>query len=93
MLITSTDETVILVATNFVEVIIFTIQNKFVYRVLIFYLQEKDFHDEDNNLAVTKYLLRDGMSMVKVTKAFVYFSNVFHVSHSSPEGGTGKISD
>ena len=75
------------------EVIIFTIQNKFVYRVLIFYLQEKDFHDEDNYLAVTKYLLRDSKSMVKVTKGFIYFSNVFHVSHSSPEGGTGKISD
>ena len=43
MLMTSTNETVILVATNFVEVIIFTIQNKFVYRVLIFYLQEKKF--------------------------------------------------
>ena len=93
MLITSTDETVILVATNFVEVIIFTIQNKFVYRVLIFYLQEKDFHDEDNNLAVTKYLLRDGVSMVKVTKASSYSFNLFHVSHSSAEGGTGEISD
>ena len=92
MLITSTDETVIVVATNFVEVIIFTIPNRFVYRVLIFYLQEKDFHDEDNNLAVTKYLLRDGMSMVKVL-AFSHSFNVFHVSQSSAEGGTGKISD
>ena len=43
MLMTPTDETVILVATNFVEDIIFAIQNKFVYRVLTFYLQEKRF--------------------------------------------------
>ena len=88
MLMTSTDE------TNFVEVIIFTIQNKFIYRVLIFYLQEKRFfHDEGNNIAVTRYLLHDGMSMGKVTKAFSYSFNVFHVPHSSAEGGTAKISD
>ena len=93
MLTTSTDEKVILVATNFVQVIIFTIQNKFVYRVLIFICRRKYFHDEDNNITVTRYLLRDGMSMEKVTKAFSYSFNVFHVLHSSAEGGTGKISE
>ena len=43
MLMTSTDETVNLVATNFMEVIIFTIENKFAHQVLIFYLSEKRF--------------------------------------------------
>ena len=43
MLMASTDETVIFVATNFPKVIIFAIQNKCVYRVLIFYLQDKRF--------------------------------------------------
>ena len=86
MFMTSTDETVILVATNFVEVIIFTIQYKFVY-------QGENFHDEGNNVAVTRYFLLDGMSMGKVIKAFSYSFNMFHVPHSSAEGGTGKISD
>ena len=37
------DETVIFVATKFEEVIIFTIREKFVYRVVIFYLLDKRF--------------------------------------------------
>ena len=44
-------------------------------------------------IAVHECLLRDGMSMGKVTKAFSYPFNVFHVSDSPMEGGTGKISD
>ena len=32
------------------------------------------------------------MSMGKLTKAFSYSFSVFHVSHSSVEGGIGKIS-
>ena len=84
MSMTSTDETFIFVALNFVEVIIFTTQNKFVYQVY-FICRRKDFHDEDNNIAVTRYLLRDGMSMGKVTKAFSYYFNVFHMSHSPVE--------
>ena len=87
---TSTDETFIFVALNFVEVIIFTTQNKFVYQVY-FICRRKDFHDEDNNIAVTRYLLRDGMSMGKVTKAFSYYFNVFHMSHSPVEGGTERF--
>ena len=58
----------------------------------MFYLQKKRY-DEDNYIAVHRCLLRDGMSMRKVTKAFSYSFNVFHVSHSYVEGGTGKISD
>ena len=50
-------------------------------------------YDEDNSIAVRGCLLRDGMSMGKVAKAFSYYFNVFHVSNSSVEGGTGKISD
>ena len=34
-----------------------------------------------------------GMSKGKVPKAFSYSFNLFHVSHSSVEGGPGKISD
>ena len=90
MSMTSTDETFIFVALNFVEVIIFTTQNKFVYQVY-FICRRKDFHDEDNNIAVTRYLLRDGMSMGKVTKAFSYYFNVFHMSHSPVEGGTERF--
>ena len=80
------------VATNSV-VVIFTIQNKFAYWVLIFYLQEKRFLWWRQIIAVTGCLLRDGMSMGKVTKVFSYSFSMFHVSHSSVEGGTGKISD
>ena len=90
MSMTSNDETFIFVALNFVEVIIFTTQNKFVYQVY-FICRRKDFHDEDNNIAVTRYLLRDDMSMGKVTKAFSYYFNVFHMSHSPVEGGTERF--
>ena len=58
-----------------------------------FICRRKDFHDEGNNIAVNRYLLLDGMSMGKVTKGFSYSFNVFHMSHSSTEGGTGKISE
>ena len=46
-----------------------------------------------NYIAVIGCLLRYGMSMGKVTKAFSYSFNVSHVSPSFVEGGTGKISD
>ena len=39
------------------------------------------------------FVLRYGMSMGKVTKAFSYSFTVSHVSPSSMEGGTGEISD
>ena len=52
------------------------------------FICRKDFYHEDNYIAVHGCLLRDGMSMGKITKAFSYSFNVFHVSHSSVEGGT-----
>ena len=75
------------------EIIIFTIQNKIAYPVLIFYLQEKNIYEEDNYITVTGYFLHDGMSMGKVTKVFSYSFYEFHASHSSVEVGTGKISN
>ena len=48
-----------------------TIQNKFAYRVVIIYLQEKDFCNEDNYIDVHGCLLRECMSMEKVTKHLV----------------------
>ena len=57
------------------------------------YLQEKKIYEEDNYITVTGYLLRDGMNMGKVTKAFSYSFYVFHASHSSVEGGTGKVAN
>ena len=44
-------------------------------------------------LTVTGCLLSGGMSMRIATKAFSYSFNVFHMSHSSMDGGGGKISD
>ena len=71
------------------EVIILTIQNKFDYRVLRFIFAGEKFYDEDN-IAVTWCLLRDAMNIGKVPKAFSYSFNVFRLSHSSVEGGTGR---
>ena len=72
------------------EVIILTIQNKFACRVLTFIFAGESFYDEDN-IAVTWCLLRDGMNIGKVPEAFSYSFNVFRLSHSSMEGDTGRF--
>ena len=48
---------------------------------------------KDNYIVAHECLLRDDMSMGKVSKAFSYFFNVFYVSHLPVERGTGKTFD
>ena len=70
------------IATKFAKIVIFAIQNKFIYRVLLFYVQDKRFYDEG-----------DDVSIGKATKALTYTFNLFHVFDLALEGGIGKISD
>ena len=82
------------VVTNFAQIVMFPIQNKFAYPVFIFNLQEKMFlWWRHTYITDTGCLLRGAMSLGKVTIAFSYSFNVFYVSHSSLEESKGKIAD
>ena len=56
-------------------------------------LGDKYITEDTILLTVTGCLLSGGMSMRIATKAFSYSFNVFHMSHSSMDGGGGKVSD
>ena len=60
--------------------------------MVYFNCRKKDFYDKDNYITVSGCLFFDDMNMGNVTKAFSYSINVFHVSHSSLNESTKKIS-